>query len=190
MWVCRRCGERSSDLLSACPACAGLRTGRALGDLQSCESCGARVEAGVRRCEGCERSLAEAVEPPAVPAGRLVKVWSSTNATEAELLRVELRRAGVESFLENENGISCAIGLPTSLIPLVISVADTQVSRALEILRAERDRAPADRYIPPVAMVSFVCVCGKTLEVPPDFQGLEMDCPFCGRLVTAGKAAS
>jgi hypothetical protein len=111
-------------------------------------------------------------------------VWSATHHTEAELLRVALRRAGIESILENEGGADYAVGLGTSLVPYVITVAERDAERALEVLRAERDSSPG--YIPPVAMIRFECGCGQTLEVPPDFDGLEMDCPYCARPLKAG----
>ena len=61
--------------------------------------------------------------------------------------------------------------------------------KALDVLKSEREPAgTADRYIPPVAMIRFPCACGQTLEVPPDFDGLEMDCPFCGQTVVARKS--
>ncbi len=179
MWACSRCGERNSDLVSACSVCAGGRAGQAVD--HTCESCGAPVAAEVRRCEACERAMTDVR-----PAGRLAKVWSCTSEPEAELLRVALRRAGIGSVLENVGGASFAIGLGTVTVPFVITVAEADAGRALDVLRAERDRTPAERYIPPVAMLRFDCACGKTLEVPPDFQGLDMDCPYCGRALRAG----
>ena len=170
MWICTRCGEDNEEATRTCAACgAGAWT---------CETCGAPAKGA--RCEACGFALSDRAP------GRIRRVWSSTNPVEAELLRVELRRAGIESVLENEGGAAYAIGLATPLVPLVISVAEAHVAKALEVLRDARDRAPAERYIPPVAMVTFPCGCGKELEVPPDFKGLAMECPFCGRPVTAG----
>ena len=119
------------------------------------------------------------------PSGRLARVWSCTNPAEAELLRVELRRAGIPSVLENEGGASFAVGMGTVVVPYVITVSEDDAARALDLLRAERSRPPNEVYIPPVALIRFPCGCGKELEVPPDFKGLEMDCPYCGRPVRA-----
>ena len=176
MWSCGRCGERNEEATSACSVCAGVRPGN---EASSCETCGVPVSAGLRRCAACERAMTD------VPSGRLTRIWSCVNPTEAELLRVELRRAGIESVLENEGGVAYAIGMGTSVVPLVITVAEENARRSLEIIRAERNRPPSEVYIPPVAMLKFPCGCGKELEVPPDFKGLDMDCPYCGRAVRA-----
>ena len=120
----------------------------------------------------------------APPPGRLARVWSCAHPAEAELLRVELRRAGIESVLENVGG--AALGMGSASVPFGIAVAEDHARRALDIIQAERNRAPYEVYIPPVAMIRFPCGCGKELEVPPDFKGLDMDCPFCGRAVRAG----
>jgi hypothetical protein len=177
MWICGRCGERNQEPATSCSICAGVLAGQS--DPLSCESCGSPVSAGVRRCEACERAMADAP-----PRGRLTRVWSCSNPSEAELLRVELRRAGIESVLENVGG--AALGMGTAVVPFGIIVADEHARRALEVIQAERSRLPAEVYVPPVAMIRFPCGCGKELEVPPDFKGLEMDCPYCGRSVRAG----
>ncbi|HEX7896263.1 MAG TPA: DUF2007 domain-containing protein [Planctomycetota bacterium] len=169
MWICRGCGRRNEDGSTSC-SCGQ--------DGSTCESCGAPAKAG--RCEACERAMADAPPP-----GRLTRVWSCTNPSEAELLRVELRRAGIESVLDNVGGASFAIGMGTAAIPFGITVSEDDARRALEILQAEASRGPSEVYIPPVVMIKFPCGCGKELEVPPDFQGLEMDCPYCGRPVRA-----
>lgn len=179
MWICGRCGERNGDLIPACGVCAGGREGLPVTPV--CESCGGPVAAGSRRCGGCERAMTDAPPP-----GRLAKVWSCTSEHEAELLRIALSRAGIGSVLENVGGASFAVGLGTSAVPFVITVAEADAAKALDVLNAERDRTPEERYIPPVAMLIFACGCGRTLEVPPDFQGLDMDCPYCGRALRAG----
>jgi hypothetical protein len=171
MWTCRPCGAWNEDAATSC-ACGH--------DATTCETCGGPATAG--RCEACRRAIDER------PSGRLTRVWTCASPTEAELLRIELRRAGIESILENEGGAAYAIGLSTPLVPLTLVVAEDDAPRALEVLRAERDRAPAEVYIPPVAMIRFPCGCGKELEVPPDFKGLEMDCPFCGRALRAANS--
>ncbi len=189
MWFCARCGEHNGEGTACCPNCGGARFPGREGPV--CPSCGSEYRPGFKACADCGVPL---VAPSCVPpsaAARLVKVWSSTKHTEAELLRVELRRAGIESVLENAGGADYAIGLGTALVPYVIAVAEPDAARAREILDAERAAPEAgphpDRYIPPVAMIEFPCACGRTLEVPPDFDGLEMDCPFCGRPVRARK---
>ena len=90
---------------------------------------------------------------------------------------------------ENSGGAHLVLGMGNPLASYVITVADHDAPGALEVIKSELE-APApsehpDRYIPPVAMIHWPCDCGQTLEVTPDFEGLEMDCPFCGRLVTA-----
>lgn len=164
MWTCARCGEQNESDVCACGHDASI-----------CETCGGPATSG--RCEACERAMADR------PSGRLAKVWSCTNSTEAELLRVELRRAGIPSVLENSGGAAFAIGMGTAVVPYVITVSEDDAPRALELLRAEANRSPSEAYIPPVAMLKFACACGKELEVPPDFKGIEMDCPFCGKPV-------
>ena len=141
-----------------------------------CECCGGPSSG--ERCEACEGALRER------PSGRLARVWSGFRSLEAELLRVELRRAGIASVLENEGGVAFAVGIATPAVPYVITVAEADAPRALDVLRSATQRSEV--YVPPVAMIRFPCRCGKELEVPPDFRGLEMDCPFCGRPTRAG----
>jgi hypothetical protein len=137
----------------------------------SCECCGGPSTAEL--CEACEGALRRR------PTGRPRRVWTCASPAEAELLRIELRRAGVESVLENEGGAAYAIGLSTPLVPLTLVVAESDERRALEVLRASSEKAEV--YVPPLAMLKFPCRCGKELEVPPDWKGLEIDCPYCGR---------
>lgn len=185
--MCRRCGERNADAADACSNCAGARGGGTAAQGLVCPACGSEYRPGFSLCADCKVPLVDAAPAPARRGLR--KVWVGTDHTQAELLRVELRRAGIESILENEGGAGYAIGLATSLVPYVIAVAEPDAAKALEVLKAEREPAgPNDRYIPPVAMIRFPCACGQTLEVPPDFDGLEMDCPFCGRTVVARKS--
>lgn len=113
------------------------------------------------------------------------------NPLEADLLRVALRRDGIESRLENAGSALLALGTGNPLAPYVITVAEQDAPRALDVIKGELEAPEAsehpDHYIPPVAMIQWPCACGRTLEVPPDFDGMEMDCPFCGRVVTARK---
>jgi len=186
MWICTRCGERNAEAISSCPNCAGARGGETAVQGLVCPACGSEYRQGFSVCADCSVARVDAV--PA-PRGGLRKVWVGTDHTEAELLRMALRRVGIESILENEGGASYAIGMGTSLVPYVIAVAEPDVDKALDVLKSEREfSGPADRYIPPLAMIRFPCACGQSLEVPPDFDGLEMDCPFCGRTVVARKS--
>jgi hypothetical protein len=187
MWTCVRCGERNDDRAEACANCAARLSPEGL----VCPDCRAEYRPGFDVCADCGVGLVPRASLPPAPAGKLVQVWWATNSTEAELLRMALRRAGVESILENAGGADYAVGLGTSAVPYVISVADRDAPRALETLRAEREAPdpgphPA-RYVPPVSMIRFDCACGRALEVPPGFDGLEMDCPYCGRPMKAGR---
>ncbi len=189
MWVCARCGERNADDRSkVCSNCAG----RVWPEGLVCPDCRSEYRPGFDVCADCGVALVERGKLPSPPIRTLVKIWSATHHTEAELLRMALRRAGIESILENEGGADYAVGLGTSAVPYVISVTDRDAPRALEVIRAEREApetgAHPDRYIPSVAMIRFPCACGQTLEVPPGFDGLEMDCPFCSRPLKAGRA--
>jgi putative signal transducing protein len=188
MWVCTRCGERNDDGSKACSNCAGRSSPEGL----LCPDCRTEYRPGFDVCADCGVALVERGRIAAHASGRLVKIWSATHHTEAELLRVALRRAGIESILENEGGADYAVGLGTSLVPYVITVSDRDAQKALDVIRAEREPARPDpnghpdRYFPPVAMILFSCACGQALEVPPDFDGLEMDCPYCNRPLKAG----
>lgn len=62
------------------------------------------------------------------------RVWTTTDPTEAELIRARLRDAGIESLLDNQGGAQYAIGLPTSISPLGIDVADEDAAEAAELL--------------------------------------------------------
>lgn len=62
------------------------------------------------------------------------RLYATTDPVEAELLRALLRDAGIESLLDNQGGASYAIGLPVSVSPLGIDVADEDAAEAAEIL--------------------------------------------------------
>ena len=106
------------------------------------------------------------------------KVYSTTNPADAELARIALRRHGIESFLENEGGAMYAIGMATSIVPLLVTVAERDGDAALAILRKEAARdAPVE--LPDLVEIS--CSCGRTLEIPREMEERTIDCPFCGR---------
>ena len=62
------------------------------------------------------------------------RIHTTTDPTEAELVRARLRDAGIESFLDNQGGAQYAVGLPTSVSPLGVDVADEDASEAADIL--------------------------------------------------------
>jgi hypothetical protein len=105
------------------------------------------------------------------------EVFTTTSPSDAELIRVELRGAGIDSFLENEFGASTAIGLPTSLIPLVVCVDETLYDEAVRIVGqwGRKRPEPLPRFV-----VSVCASCAKTLEVP-EGDPLPDECPFCGK---------
>lgn len=107
------------------------------------------------------------------------KVFSTTNPAEAELVRVALRRHGIESILENEGGALYAIGMSTSIVPLEVTVAEKDADAALAVLRKEAGRKEPVEL--PATLLEVPCACGKTLEIPPELEGRTLDCPWCGR---------
>lgn len=76
------------------------------------------------------------------------RVWTTTDPTEAELVRARLRDAGIESFLDNQGGTQYAIGLPTSVSPLGIDVADEDAADAAEILSRPAGEGEPDPEAP------------------------------------------
>lgn len=112
------------------------------------------------------------------------EVFSTTSPPDAELVRVELRSHGIDSFLENEFGAQTAIGLPTTLIPLVVCVDEERFAEADEIVRRR-----LEHRAPPAAMPRFVAstctACGKALDVPEGDDPPE-ECPWCGRPAGGG----
>jgi len=106
-------------------------------------------------------------------------VFTTTSLQDAELLRVELRSHGIESMLENEHGAQSAIGLPTPLIPLIVSVDEAKHAEAERIAREWGSKDKKAEVMPD--FVTVVCAaCSKVLEIPegdptPD------ECPFCGK---------
>jgi len=77
------------------------------------------------------------------------RVYATTNPTEAELVRARLRDAGIESTLDNEGGAAYAIGLPTSVSPLGIDVADEDAAEAERILSSPASEGEPDPDAPP-----------------------------------------
>jgi hypothetical protein len=77
------------------------------------------------------------------------RVYATTNPTEAELVRARLRDAGIESLLDNEGGAAYAIGLPTSVSPLGIDVADEDAAEAERILSSPASEGEPDPEAPP-----------------------------------------
>jgi len=76
------------------------------------------------------------------------RVYTTTDPTEAELIRARLRDAGIESFLDNQGGSQYAVGLPTSVSPLGIDVADEDAVEAAEILSRPAADGEADPEAP------------------------------------------
>lgn len=70
------------------------------------------------------------------------RLYSTTDPTEAEILRAMLRDAGIESTLDNEGGADYAIGMPISVSPLGIHVSDEDAATGAEILAAHFEKKP------------------------------------------------
>ncbi len=113
------------------------------------------------------------------------KIYSTTLLAQAEILRVVLRRHGIESVLENENAAMAVAAVPIPAVPFVISVDDKDAEEAARIIDAElrRPQEPLGSAI----LIRSSCLCGKTLEYP---QGEEppSECPWCGRELDASAA--
>jgi len=62
------------------------------------------------------------------------QIYLTESLQEAELLRVSLRREGIESTLENE--FSSNVALSATALPLIITVSDDDEARALRVIRA------------------------------------------------------
>ena len=106
-------------------------------------------------------------------------VFTTTSLQDAELLRVELRSQGIESLLENEHGAQSAIGLPTTLIPLIVSVDEAQFAEAERAVKAWESGEKSAEPMPD--FVSAACAaCGKALDVPKG-EPLPDECPWCGK---------
>jgi hypothetical protein len=106
------------------------------------------------------------------------KIYSTTVLAQAEILRVVLRRHGIESVLENENAAMAVAAVPIPAVPFVISVDDQDAEEATRIVLAELkgEHAPIGSAI----HVRTPCACGKMIDVlqgedPPE------ECPWCGR---------
>ena len=69
-------------------------------------------------------------------------VYATTLLPEALFRQATLRAHGIESVLWNEFSAFYAIGLPTSLVPLVIAVGPADAEKALAVLREEPVRPP------------------------------------------------
>lgn len=70
------------------------------------------------------------------------RLYATTDPAEAEILRALLRDAGIESRLDNSGAADYAIGLPTSVTPLGITVSDEDAAPAAEILAAHFEKHP------------------------------------------------
>jgi hypothetical protein len=110
------------------------------------------------------------------------KVYSTTILSQAEILRVVLRKNGIESLLENENAAMYAAGVPIPAIPFVISVDDKDAEEAARIIDAEL-RRPQEPLASAIHL-RVSCLCGKTLEYPQGDDPPD-ECPWCGRELTA-----
>lgn len=71
-------------------------------------------------------------------------VFSTTSPTEAQGAQVRLDAHGIESVLENEGGAYYAIGFPSPLVPLVVSVRDEDAEEARRVLAEERPSPTAE----------------------------------------------
>src|SRR4051812_44320484 len=76
------------------------------------------------------------------------RIWTTTDPTEAELVRARLRDAGIESALDNQGGAQYAVGLPTSVSPLGIDVADEDAAEAEKILSSPVSEGEPDPEAP------------------------------------------
>ena len=61
------------------------------------------------------------------------QIYLTESLQEAELLRVFLRREGIESLLENE--FTSNVALSATALPLIIAVQDEDEAEALRVIR-------------------------------------------------------
>ena len=147
----------------------------------TCKRCRAEHEAELRFCAACGEPFDLAPPAPDPATLKLRKVYSTTSLQEVDLLRSALRRHGIESILENEGGALFAVGMATSVVPFVITVADSHVNQAIAVISRELDGG-VEPVTAPEATSSFTCGCGKVLDVPQELEGKPIECPWCGRM--------
>lgn len=109
----------------------------------------------------------------------MAQVHSTTNAVEADALLALLREHGIHGIIENENA-GLVLGMPTSAVPLIITVSQVHEKHARSLLRDALQGRFRGMELPSELMVTIQCVCGKELEIPGELEIAGFECPFCG----------
>ena len=150
------------------------------GLMWTCRKCRTEHEDELRVCAACGEPFDLAPSAPDPATLKLRKIYSTTSLQQVDLLRSALRRHGIESILENEGGALFAVGMATSVVPFVITVAESHVNQAIAVIGREVDSG-VERVAAPDTTSSFTCECGKVLDVPEELAGKSIECPWCGR---------
>lgn len=105
-----------------------------------CPACRSEYRPGFDRCADCDVALiptlpADPPPPSSAAAGRRRPVFSCTDLPQALVLHSLLLDSGFDAVLENEHSARFGIGLSTSAVPIVISVAEEEAGQAEVVLR-------------------------------------------------------
>lgn len=105
-------------------------------------------------------------------------IYVTSDPAEAEMIRVVLRDAGIESTLGNTGAAFLAVGMPTPAAPLTISVEDAWEAQARGVVEGYFRRKSATSV--PAPTVELECPRGHKLEFPEGTPDAEIECPWCG----------